>query len=211
MSQDTTSAAPAAITATIDRASLTAADYKELLRPLVEKALVFEPTVLASGATSSFYFDGKMVTLLAEGANYFAHYLMKHIPVDEYDAIGGLTMGADPIASAVSAISFEVGSPKTAFYVRKAQKDHGRRKRIEGPLVSGSRVVVVDDVATSGGSIMDAIVAVEEELGCKVTRVVALVDRQQGARELFESRGYLFDPVFSAEELGVPVDVIQAR
>jgi orotate phosphoribosyltransferase len=120
-------------------------------------------------------------------------------------------MGADPIASAVAALSHAVGTPKTAFYVRKAQKDHGRKKQIEGPLAAGSRVVVVDDVATSGGSIMDAVRAVEDELNCTVTRVVALVDRQQGARELFESKGYLFDPVFTAEELGVPLEDILGK
>jgi len=189
----------------------TATKYRELLRPLIEGALVFGPTKLASGAMSNFYFDGKMVTLRADGANYLAHYLLAHIPADEYDAIGGLTMGADPIASAVAALSQEVGTPKTAFYVRKTQKEHGKKKRIEGPLAAGSRVVVVDDVATSGGSTMDAIEAVEEELGCKVVRVMALVDRQQGARELFEGKGYLFDPVFTAEELGVPREDIEAE
>ncbi|MCL2503401.1 MAG: orotate phosphoribosyltransferase [Coriobacteriia bacterium] len=189
-----------------------AAKFKEQLRPLVKKALILgKPTVLASGATSNFYFDGKRVTLSADGAYLLARYLLSHIPDDEYDAIGGLTMGADPIASAVCAVSYTTEMPKTAFYVRKAQKEHGLTRRIEGPLESGSRVVVVDDVATRGGSIMEAIEAVESETQCTVTRVVALVDRQQGARELFEGRGYVFDPVFTAEELGVPLDDIQAE
>ena len=189
-----------------------ATEFKEQLRPLVEKALILnKPTVLASGATSNFYFDGKRVTLSADGAYLLARYLLSHIPDDEYDAIGGLTMGADPIASAVCAVSYTTETPKTAFYVRKAQKEHGLTRRIEGPLESGSRVVVVDDVATRGGSIMEAIEAVESETQCTVTRVVALVDRQQGARELFEGKGYVFDPVFTAEELGVPLDDIQAE
>ncbi|MDR2107989.1 MAG: orotate phosphoribosyltransferase [Coriobacteriales bacterium] len=188
-----------------------AATIREQLRPLVESALVFRPTVLASGAKSNFYFDGKLVTLRADGAYLTARYLLEHIPSDEYDAIGGLTMGADPIASAVAAVSHLVEKPKTAFYVRKEQKGHGLGKRIEGPLADGARVVVVDDVATSGGSIMDAVRAVESEKGCTVTRVVALVDRQQGAREFFEEAGYVFDPIFTAEELGVPLDQIRAR
>jgi len=186
-------------------------EYKEQLRPLVEAALVYQPTVLASGATSGFYFDGKLVTLRPDGAYYLARYLLSHIPGEEYDAIGGLTMGADPIASAVAAISYDIGSPKTAFYVRKEHKEHGLGKRIEGPLDDGLRVVIVDDVATSGGSIMEAIYAVESEKHCKVTRVVALVDRQQGAREFFEKQGYVFDPVFTAEELGVSQDEISAK
>jgi orotate phosphoribosyltransferase len=181
-------------------------DYRELLRPLVKNVLVLEPTVLASGVLSSYYFDGRLVTLSAAGSYYLARHLLEQIPADEYDAIGGLTMGADPIVSAVTALSFELGIPKTGFIVRKQQKDHGRRKRIEGPLLPGSRVVIVDDVATSGGSIMDAIRAVEQEAQCSVVRVVALVDRQQGAGELFEKNGYAFTPVFTASELGVTPD-----
>jgi orotate phosphoribosyltransferase len=186
-------------------------DYRELLKPLVAEALVLEPTVLASGVTSNFYFDGKLVTLSAAGSYYLAMYLLEHIPADEYDSIGGLTMGADPIAASVATLSHQVGTPKTGFYVRKEQKDHGRRKRIEGVLNEGARVVVVDDVATSGGSIMEAVRAVEAEKNCTVTRVVALVDRMQGAREMFEREGYLFDPVFTAEELGVSIEQIKGQ
>ncbi|MDR0501321.1 MAG: orotate phosphoribosyltransferase [Coriobacteriales bacterium] len=189
--------------------SAKAQGYRELLRPLVEKVLVFEPTMLASGVMSNFYFDGKLVTLQGRGANYLAHYILEQIPLDSYDAIGGLTMGADPIASAVCAMSLEKGSPKDAFYVRKTQKEHGRKKRIEGPLAAGSRVIVVDDVATSGGSIMEAVRAVEEDMNCIVVMVLAFVDRQQGAREFFESNGYVFDSVFTAEELGVPLEDIK--
>lgn len=185
--------------------------YLELLRPLVQSALVHEPTVLASGVTSSFYFDGKLVTLRPDGAYYLARYLLESIPSEEYDAIGGLTTGADPIAAAVSTLSHEFGCPKTAFIVRKERKEHGRMKRIEGPLAEGARVVIVDDVATSGGSIMDAVHAVETERNCKVARVVALVDRQQGAQELFDSKGYKFTPIFTAEELGVSAEEIRAQ
>lgn len=120
-------------------------------------------------------------------------------------------MGADPIASAVATVSYDTDYPKTAFYVRKEQKGHGLGKRIEGPIEDGIRVVIVDDVSTSGGSIMEAIRAVETEKKCKVTRVVVLVDRQQGARELFEDQGYLFDPIFTAEELGVSLEEIHAK
>ncbi|MBE0476749.1 MAG: orotate phosphoribosyltransferase [Coriobacteriia bacterium] len=184
--------------------------FRELLRPLVERALIREETVLASGQKSAFYFDGRTVTLSPEGAYYLARHLLETIPADEYDAIGGMAIGADPIASAVAALSHELGTPKTAFIVRKERKGHGRMKQVEGPLAEGSRVVVVDDVATSGTSILDAAHAVERERGCKVVRVVALVDRQQGARELFEREGYRFTPVFTAEELGVSREEIEA-
>jgi orotate phosphoribosyltransferase len=185
--------------------------FRELLQPLVQSALIHQETVLSSGQTSSFYFDGRLVTLSAEGAFYLARHLLETIPADSYDAIGGMATGADPISAAVSAISFELGCPKTAFIVRKEAKGHGRMKRIEGPLESGSRVIIVDDVATSGGSIIDAAHAVEEERGCKVVRVVALVDRQQGAAELFEEAGYEFTPVFTAQELGVSLEDILAE
>lgn len=183
-------------------------EFRNRLLPLVKAALVHEPTVLASGVTSSFYFDGKLVTLRPDGLYFLARHLLETIPADEYDAIGGPTMGADPIAAAVSALSYELNTPKPAFMVRKARKDHGRMKQIEGPLEPGSRVVIVEDVVTSGGSVLDAVKAVEAERQCVVTRIVALVDRQQGARELFEGEGYRFTPVFTAEELGVSTDEI---
>jgi orotate phosphoribosyltransferase len=183
--------------------------YRQRLMELVEGALVREETVLASGRRSSFYFDGKLVTLQAEGAYLLARHLLDTLPPDSYDAIGGLTMGADPIAAAVAALSFELGTPKTAFIVRKEHKAHGRMKQIEGPLQSGARVVIVDDVATSGQSILDAVHAVEKEQ-CQVVAVVALVDRMQGAGELFSSQGYSFLPVFTALELGVDSEEIEA-
>lgn len=183
--------------------------YRERLMELVQTALIREETILSSGQRSSFYFDGKLVTLQAEGAYLLARYLLETIPPESYDAIGGLTMGADPIAASVAALSFELGTPKTAFIVRKERKGHGRMKQIEGPLERGSRVVVVDDVATSGKSILDAVHAVEEE-GCSVVAVIALVDRMQGAGELFGNLGYVFSPVFTAKELGVAPEEIRA-
>lgn len=185
--------------------------FRDRLKPLVMEALIHERTVLASGRVSSFYFDARMVTLRADGAYYLARHILETVPADSYDAVGGMTMGADPIAAAVSALSFELGTPKPAFIVRKAAKDHGRRKRVEGPLVRGSRVVVVEDVTTSGGSALDAIRVLEDEAGCTIARVVSLVDRRQGAAELFAREGYTFTPVFTAEELGVTREELEAE
>lgn len=185
--------------------------FRDRLRPLVEEALIHEPTVLSSGRLSAFYFDARMVTLRADGANYLARHILETVPLDSYDAIGGMTMGADPIAAAVAAISFELGTPKSAFIVRKQPKGHGTRKRVEGPLPRGSRVVIVEDVTTSGGSAFDAIRAVESELDCTVVRVVTLVDRMQGAAELFSREGYPFSPVFTAEELGITREELEAE
>ena len=185
--------------------------FRDRLKPLVMEALIHEPTVLASGRVSAFYFDARMVTLRADGAYLLARHILETVPPESYDAVGGMTMGADPIAAAVSALSFELDQPKPAFIVRKAAKDHGRKKRVEGPLARGARVVIVEDVTTSGGSALDAIRAVEEEAGCTVARIVSLVDRMQGASELFSEQGYLFTPVFTALELGITREELDAE
>lgn len=186
-------------------------EFRDRLKPLVRSALIHEPTVLSSGRTSSFYFDARLVTLSAEGAYLLARHFLATVPAVEYDAVGGMTIGADPIASAISAMSFEMGSPKDAFIVRKQPKVHGTRKRVEGPLRTGARVVIVEDVTTLGGSAIDAARAVEAELGGTVVRVFSLVDRMQGAAEAFSEAGYAFTPVFTALELGISEEELKAE
>lgn len=185
--------------------------FRDQLKPLVQEALIHERTVLSSGRVSSFYFDARMVTLRPDGAYLLARHILETVPADSYDAVGGMTMGADPIAAAVSALSWELGTPKPAFIVRKAAKEHGRKKRVEGPLPRGARVLVVEDVTTSGGSALDAIRALREEADVTVARVVSLVDRMQGAAERFAAEGYQFSPVFTAEELGVSREELEAE
>jgi orotate phosphoribosyltransferase len=185
--------------------------FRHQLEPLVREALIHRPTVLASGRVSSFYFDARMVTLRPDGAYLLARHILETVPADSYDAIGGMTMGADPIAASVSALSFELGTPKPAFIVRKQAKDHGTGKRVEGPLPRGARVVIVEDVTTSGGSALDAARAVEQEVDCAVVRIVSLVDRLQGAAHLFAQHGYVFTPVFTALDLGVTQDELDAE
>jgi len=174
------------------------------LRELVlERAVTYGERTLSSGQKSSYYIDGKQVTLDAEGALLFAEYLLATNPPDTFDAIGGPTIGADPMAAAVSTLSQLKGAPKPAFIVRKATKAHGMMRRIEGPLAGGSRVIVVEDVVTSGGSVLEAIDALETEKKCAVVKIVCLVDREQGAREAFASRGYAFEPIFTVSQLGI--------
>jgi orotate phosphoribosyltransferase len=186
-------------------------EFRDRLKPLVMEALIHEPTVLSSGRVSAFYFDARMVTLRPDGAWLLARHILETIPADSYDAVGGMTMGADPIASAVSVLSWELGTPKPAFIVRKQPKAHGTRKRVEGPLAPGSRVLVVEDVTTSGGSALDAIRALEEEAGSTVAGVVSLVDRMQGASQLFTAEGYAFSPVFTALDLGITQEELDAE
>jgi orotate phosphoribosyltransferase len=152
-----------------------------------------------------------MVTLSAEGAYLLGRHILETVPADSYDAVGGMTMGADPIAAAVAALSYEHAQPKPAFIVRKQPKAHGTRKRVEGPLPRGARVLLVEDVTTSGGSALDAIRALEEEADCTVARIVSLVDRQQGATELFAREGYEFSPVFKATDLGITEEELEAE
>jgi orotate phosphoribosyltransferase len=186
-------------------------EFRDRLKPLVEAALIRERTVLSSGKVSSFYFDARMVTLRAEGAYLLARHFLSTVPADEYDVVGGMTMGADPIAASISAVSFELGAPKDAFIVRKQPKGHGTMKRVEGPLPQGARVVIVEDVTTSGGSALDAIRAVESERDATVTRVFSLVDRVQGAAEAFAEAGYRFTPVFTALDLGITAEELEAE
>ena len=116
------------------------------------------------------------------------------------DAVGGLTMGADPVSYAMAHASWLAGAPVHAFSVRKQPKDHGTGKRVEGCFASGSRVVVVEDVITSGKSALQACDAVEAE-GGTVLGVIALVDREGGGREAIEARGYAVHTIFSVSEL----------
>jgi orotate phosphoribosyltransferase len=145
-------------------------NYREELRQYIkEKAVVFADVTLSSGVKSNYYIDCKQVTLDAKGAFLVGEVLSSLL--EDADAIGGLTIGADPIATAVSLRSFENGGPIPAFIVRKGQKAHGMMKRIEGPVAPGSRVIVVDDVITKGGSVIEAIEAVESE-GHSVIKVI---------------------------------------
>lgn len=173
-----------------------------LLELLRTQALTIGPTVLSTGQESNYYVDAKLVTLSPEGANLTAKVLLAMLKGDQIDALGGPSMGADPILGAVAALSQEEGRPLPTFIVRKEPKKHGKRKLIEGPLKEGSKVAVVDDVVTTGASLLRAIKAVEE-MGCQVVRAIALIDRQEGGREALAREGHELVSVFTAEELGV--------
>ena len=158
--------------------------------------------ILASGKESTFYLDGRLVTLSPEGAYLTGKLIYEEILPLGVQAVGGLTMGADPVATAVTVVSHLQGHPIPAFLVRKEAKAHGKQKQVEGPLPSGARVAIVEDTVTTGESAMKAIEAVEA-LGCTVVVVLALVDRLEGARELLEGRGYGFRPLFTVRNLGI--------
>ncbi|MBU1261886.1 orotate phosphoribosyltransferase [bacterium] len=155
---------------------------------------------LSSGRKSNYYIDGKMVTLDPEGAYLVAKLIIELLKGKRVDGIGGLTIGADPIVSAVTALSYIEGLPIPAFIVRTEAKKHGMMKLIEGPLKRDSNVVIVDDVVTTGSSIFKAISEVEKE-GCKVINVIALVDRCEGAKERLAEKGYTLISIFTKEDI----------
>ena len=155
---------------------------------------------LASGRTSNFYFNMKPTMLHAEGSHLIGALILSVIANDHADLIGGLEMGAVPIATAVATVSFASGSPIGAFFVRKQAKEHGTQSLIEGlakgETLSGRRVVIVEDVTTTGGSALMAAHAVTAA-GGHVVRVVTVVDRQEGAGDAFAHAGLAFSALLT--------------
>ncbi|MGZ6220850.1 MAG: orotate phosphoribosyltransferase [Syntrophales bacterium] len=140
------------------------------------------PFTLASGKTSNYYFNCKTTTMDPEGMYLIGNILFEMLADANVSAAGGLTLGADPIANALSLISYQKKKPIKSFVVRKDAKNHGTKSGIEGNLTPGERVAIIDDVITTGGSTITAI-QVAQEAGLKVDRVIALVDREEGGRE----------------------------
>jgi orotate phosphoribosyltransferase len=134
---------------------------------------------LSSGLKSNRYFEGKRVTLTPDGAYEVGKAIFDELAEIKVDAIGGLATGAYPMVTAVALVSQLEGKPIPAFVVREVAKEHGTKRQIEGHLKEGSRVAIVDDVLTTGGSVSRAIEAVESA-GCKVVKVIVLVDREEG-------------------------------
>lgn len=179
------------------------ADRRRLLALLIERSFAKKPVVLSSGKTSDFYVDCKKTVLLAEG-----HWLVGRLLFDairqgapEAVAVGGLTMGADPLASAVSLVSYLGGAPLHAFLVRKEPKGHGTGQWIEGPspLAKGAKVAIVEDVITTGASAIKAIERARAE-GLEPLAAFALVDRQEGGREAIAALGVAVHALFTRED-----------
>ena len=158
---------------------------------------------LASGRTSTYYFNMKPTMLDAEGAHVVATLILDAIAGLKPDLVGGLEMGAVPIASAVAAVSHGAGQPVGAFFVRKQAKDHGTQSLIEGlpagESLKGKRVVIVEDVTTTGGSAVKAAETVRSE-GAEVVGVVTIVDRLEGAGDAFAAAGLTLTPLLTLED-----------
>ena len=179
-------------------------DLEALRRLLLARSVRHGDFVLASGRQSSYYIDARLTTMSAEGLALIGRVGLRAIrdagwaPV----AIGGLTMGADPVSYAVALASVTAPPIVDAFSVRKAAKGHGTKRRIEGNFTPGTAVVVAEDVITSGGSALQAIHAIEEEGGL-VVGVLAVVDREEGGRGAIEAAGHAVVSLTTTTSLGL--------
>jgi len=175
-----------------------------LLEIIREKSYEKGEVTLTSGKRSDFYVDGKQTTLDSEGAylvgKLFYEMIKKSkIPVE---AVGGPTLGADPIVTAISIMSYLEGSPIPGFIIRKEPKKHGKALWIEGDksLTPGTRVAIIEDVVTTGGSMLKAI-EVAKAQGLEIVQVLALVDREEGGRENLAKEGYALESIFTKTDI----------
>lgn len=172
-----------------------------LLQLLKKDALKKGSFVLSSGKASDYYLDGRLITLAPEGAYLVAAIILELIKGKGIDAVGGPTLGADPIVGALACLSHINKVKLKTFIVRKAAKGHGTLRQIEGPaLKENSRVLLVDDVATTGGALIEAKQALD---GCGITvsEAIVIVDRQEGARENLAKAGIKLEAIFSRSDI----------
>jgi orotate phosphoribosyltransferase len=176
-------------------------NLKSKLFALIKETAYHEGEIkLASGKTSHYYIDARAVTLSAQGAYLVGHIVFDMVSGSQVKAVGGPTMGADPIVGALAVVSFQNNHSIDTFLIRKNPKSHGRMLQVEGPqLKEGDDVVLVDDVATTGGSLIDAI-EVLKKVNIPVRRAIVIVDREEGARENLAKLGCELVSIFKASE-----------
>lgn len=179
-------------------------NLKKELKVLLEKeALKKGNFVLSSGKTSNYYLDGRVITLTPEGAYLVASIILEMIKDENIDAIGGPTLGADPIVGAIAALSHIKKIPIKTFIVRKAVKEHGTQRQVEGPALSkGSRIILVDDVATTGKALIEAKDAMDS-IGVKIEKALVIVDRNEGASENLSKAGLKLESIFQIKDFGL--------
>jgi len=178
------------------------ADRARLLDIIKAKAIVHGKVTLSSGKEADFYVDLRRITLDGEAAPLVGRVMLDRVEDLEFDAVGGLTLGADPVATSMLHASAAAGKRLDAFVVRKAGKAHGLQQRIEGPSIKGRRVLVVEDTSTTGASPLDAVAAVREA-GAEVVGVATIADRATGAAEKFSEAGLDYRFIYDVRELGL--------
>lgn len=182
-------------------------DKQQLMDLVREKALKFGDFTLVSGKKAKYYLDGKQVTLNPAGSRLIAEGMLDIMTKYEMpNAVGGMAIGADPITAAIVTMSEVRSTPVLGFMVRKEAKGHGLNKHIEGPVKPGDRVVIVEDVVTTGGSSLKAIKHAEE-FGLKVERVLAIIDRMEGGAQAFAEAGYPLESLLKITDFGIEAPV----
>jgi orotate phosphoribosyltransferase len=176
-------------------------ERRRLLEIIRQRSYEEREVTLASGRKSNFYIDGKQTTLDPEGA-YLTGRVFYRMIKGKAEAVGGPTLGADPIVAAIALTSFQEGLPIAAFIIRKEPKKHGKGLWIEGDKAvnEGARVAIIEDVVTTGGSLLKAI-KVAEDHGLKVVQALTLVDREEGGKEQLAEAGYTLEAVFTRSEI----------
>jgi orotate phosphoribosyltransferase len=174
----------------------------ELLDQILAKAVVRERVTLSSGMEADYYVDLRRITLDGVAAPLVGPVMLDLTADVSYDAVGGLTLGADPVAAAMLHAASAAGRRLDAFVVRKEGKAHGLQRRIEGPDVAGRRVLAVEDTSTTGGSVLTAVEALRAA-GADVVAVAVIVDRDTGSRERIEAEGLPYLAAYSVHDLGL--------
>ncbi|HEU5417915.1 MAG TPA: orotate phosphoribosyltransferase [Streptosporangiaceae bacterium] len=175
-------------------------DRDELLKAIRERAVIHGPVTLSSGQHADWYIDLRRILLDGSAAPLAGRVMLAATADLSFEAVGGLTLGADPVATAMMHVAAARGRKLDAFVVRKAEKAHGLQRRIEGPDVAGRRVLAVEDTSTTGGSVLTAVDALTEA-GAEVVGVAVLVER--GARDRIAERGLPYRPAFELADLGL--------
>ena len=179
-----------------------AADHRALVDAVRNLAVIHGEVRLASGRIADYYVDLRRVTLDGAAAPLVGRVMRTLVADWEFDAVGGLTLGADPVATAMLHAAAADGGRLDAFVVRKAEKAHGLQRRIEGSPVEGRRVLAVEDTSTTGGSVLTAVEALREA-GAEVVGVAVIVDRDTGAKEQVEAAGLPYRYAISLTDLGL--------
>ena len=174
--------------------------YEALKKEILKRAVVHGKVILSSGKEADYYVDLRRVTLDSTAAPLVGEVMLDLTKDLDFDAVGGLTLGADPVATAMMHVAAQKGRKIDAFVVRKAEKAHGLQRRIEGPDVKGRKVLAVEDTSTTGGSVLTAVEALKEA-GAIVVGVAVIVER--GAKEKVESVGFEYRSIFNLRDLGL--------
>ena len=175
--------------------------YKsELFHLLKTQAFSRGKFILSSGKESSFYLDARLVTLSAPGAYLTARVILDMVKNDQLDAIGGPTLGADPMVGGIASLSYQDGRPLNTFIIRKQPKAHGKQQQVEGPLLKeGDSVVIIDDVATTGKAFVESI-EVLHKMNIKIKKAICVIDRGEGASEALAKYKVPLQSIFTISE-----------